>query len=191
MVSPQRTVRYSYNKVQGPPIIVGWTMVVSTTPIWGMNLCMNHMVHVSNTMWRIKNQSYNSTSCSDNALHLLVLVVGRLFWGLQVMSSFAIWGCVLKGCFERGIFWRAKSRLKGIEDFNLEHWLGHVLVLGIFATCQVLSYALLMSCPLGSIIIFWKHEESRFKGKIHFFPKSIAIKKGIFVQLIVTSLNVV
>ena len=31
-------------------------------------------------------------------------------------------GCVLKGCFERGIFWRAKSRLKGIENFNLEHW---------------------------------------------------------------------
>ena len=34
---------------------------------------------------------------------------------------FAIWGCVLKGCCERGIFWRAKPRLKGIEDFNLEH----------------------------------------------------------------------
>ena len=38
-------------------------------------------------------------------------------WRLQ----FGIWGCVLKGCFERGIFWRPKSRLKGIEDFNLEH----------------------------------------------------------------------
>ena len=34
--------------------------------------------------------------------------------------SFSIWGCILKGCFERGIFWRPKSRLKGIEDFNLE-----------------------------------------------------------------------
>ena len=30
------------------------------------------------------------------------------------------WGCVLKGCFEKEIFWRAKSCLKGIEDFNLE-----------------------------------------------------------------------
>ena len=30
----------------------------------------------------------------------------------------------MKGCFERDIFWRAKSRLKGIEDFNLEHWEG-------------------------------------------------------------------
>ena len=37
-------------------------------------------------------------------------------------SSFSIWGCVLKGCFHRGIFRRAKSSLKGTEDFNLEHW---------------------------------------------------------------------
>jgi hypothetical protein len=36
MVTPQRTLRYPYNKVQGPPIIVGWTMVVSTTPAWGI-----------------------------------------------------------------------------------------------------------------------------------------------------------
>jgi hypothetical protein len=36
MVSPQRTLRYPYNKVQGPPIIVGWTMIVSTTPAWEM-----------------------------------------------------------------------------------------------------------------------------------------------------------
>ena len=28
------------------------------------------------------------------------------------MSSFSIWGCVLKDCFERGILRRAKSRLK-------------------------------------------------------------------------------
>jgi hypothetical protein len=79
------------------------------------------MVHVSSIMWRIKNQPSNSTSCSDNALRLAVLVMGKLYWGLRVMmSSFSIWGCVLKGCFERGIFWRAKSHLKGIEDFNLE-----------------------------------------------------------------------
>jgi hypothetical protein len=63
-------------------------------------------------------------SCSDNTLRLLVLVVGKIYWGLHVTSSFSIWGCILKGCFERGIFWRAKSRLKGIEDFNLEHWRG-------------------------------------------------------------------
>ena len=38
------------------------------------------------------------------------------------MSSFSIWDCVLKGCFKRATFWRAKLHLKGIEDFNLEHW---------------------------------------------------------------------
>ena len=38
-------------------------------------------------------------------------------------SSFLIRGCVWKGGFERGIFGRAKSCLKGIEDFDLEHWL--------------------------------------------------------------------
>ncbi|HYP43214.1 MAG TPA: hypothetical protein VEQ18_04265 [Candidatus Nitrosocosmicus sp.] len=31
MISPQRALRYPYNKVQGPPTIVGWTMMVSTT----------------------------------------------------------------------------------------------------------------------------------------------------------------
>ena len=44
------------------------------------------------------------TPLLDNAFHLLVLVAGRLYWGLQVMSSFPIRGCVLKACFERGIF---------------------------------------------------------------------------------------
>ena len=73
-------------------------------------------------IWRIKNQPSNSSSCSDNALRLFVLVAGGLYWRLHVTSSFSIWGCVLKGCLERGIFWRAKSCLKNIEDFNLEHW---------------------------------------------------------------------
>ena len=75
----------------------------------------------SGTMWRIKNQPSNSSSCSDNALCLLVLVLGSLYWELKVTSAFSIWGCVLKGCFEGGVFWRANSCLKGIEDFNLEH----------------------------------------------------------------------
>jgi hypothetical protein len=87
------------------------------------NLCMNCiLLHVSITMQKFKNRLSNSTSCSDNALRLLVLVMCKIYWGLQVAFSFWIWGCVLKGCFERGMFWRAKSRLKGIEDFNLEHW---------------------------------------------------------------------
>ena len=78
---------------------------------------MHSMVDVFSTLWRIKNEPSNSTSCSDNVLCLLVLVACRLYWGLQVMFAFS----VLKGCLERGIFWRAKSRLKSIEDFNLEH----------------------------------------------------------------------
>ena len=70
-----------------------------------LNLCMNYTVYVSSTMWRNKNQPSNSsTSCSDNALHLHILVAGRLYWGLRETSSFSIWGCVLKGYFERGIF---------------------------------------------------------------------------------------
>ena len=72
-----------------------------------LSLCMNYMVHVSSIMWRIKKQPSNFTFCSDNALRLLVLVVGKLYWGLQVMSSFSNWGCGLKGYFGRGIFWRA------------------------------------------------------------------------------------
>ena len=37
-----------------------------------------YMIHVSSVMGRIKNQPSNSTSCNDNALRLLVLVLGRL-----------------------------------------------------------------------------------------------------------------
>jgi hypothetical protein len=74
------------------------------------------MIHVSSTMWRIKNQPSNSTSCSDNALvRLLVLVVGKLYRGLQV-SSFSMWGCVLKGWILREVsfegpthVWRASK----------------------------------------------------------------------------------
>ena len=86
-----------------------------------LNLCMDHMVHVSSRMWRIKNQLSNSTSRSDSVLRLLVLVASRLYWGLQVTSLFSILGCILKVSFEGGILWRAKLRLKGIEGFNLEH----------------------------------------------------------------------
>ena len=81
------------------------------------------MVHNSNTMWRMNNRPSNSTSGSDNALRLLLLVTGKFYWGLQVTSSFSIRGCILKGCFERGIFCLTNSCLKGIEDFNLEHCL--------------------------------------------------------------------
>ena len=89
-----------------------------------LNLCVYNMVHVSSKMWRIKNRpSYSTSYYSDNALRWLVLMVGIiLYWGLQVSTLLCIWGRVLKDCFERGIFWRAKSWLKGIGDFNLELW---------------------------------------------------------------------
>ena len=75
------------------------------------------------------------------------LVVGILYWGLQVTYSFSIRGCVLKGCFERGIiFWRTKSHLRGIEDFNLEHWpLGPSFLSDI--TQDGGSYLLRYGCP--------------------------------------------
>jgi len=53
-------------------------------------------------MRRIKNQPSNFIICSDNALRLLILVAGILYRGLQVMSSFSSWGCILKGYFEIG-----------------------------------------------------------------------------------------
>ena len=39
-----------------------------------------------------------------------------------MMSSFLIWGCVLKGCLREVYFEGPDHVLKGIEDFNLEHW---------------------------------------------------------------------
>jgi hypothetical protein len=51
MVSPQRTLRYPYNKVQGPPIIVG---SVPHNTIMAMNNVMNFQQHVFWKMTLIK-----------------------------------------------------------------------------------------------------------------------------------------
>ena len=60
------------------------------------------MVHVSSTMWRIKNQASNSTSCSDDALlRLLVLVAGKSYRGLNLSDVFI---SNLELRFE-GLFW--------------------------------------------------------------------------------------
>jgi hypothetical protein len=59
-----------------------------------------------NVRW-IKTQPSNCTSYSDNALHLLVLVTCNFYWEL--------WGCVSKGCFERGIFSKSQIAFEG-------HW---------------------------------------------------------------------
>ena len=95
-----------------------------------------HELHGTCFRYNVKSYESDSISCSDNTLRLLVLVAAILYWGLQVTSSFSIWGRVLKGCFERGIFWRAKSRLKGIEDFNLEHWRVHAWCLLFALPCE-------------------------------------------------------
>ena len=73
------------------------------------------MAHVSRTMWRIRNQPSNSTSCSVNALRLLVLVTGLLYWGLQVMSTTSILGLRFEGLF------RERNILKGQIVFE-GHW---------------------------------------------------------------------
>ena len=74
-----------------------------------LSLCMNYMVHVFSIMRRIKNHPSNSTSCSDNAIRLLVLEACQLYQGLHqvMMSSFCNLRLRFEGLFERGIFWRA------------------------------------------------------------------------------------
>jgi hypothetical protein len=88
-----------------------------------LNLCMNYMIYVSSTMWRVTNQPSNSISCSNNDPTLVDSCGGQIV----STTSFSIRSCVLKGCFERGIFSRANSHLKGIDDFNLEHCLEGVM----------------------------------------------------------------
>ena len=71
------------------------------------------MVHVSSTMWRIKNLPSKSTSCSDNALCFMVVVADILYWGHQATSSFSIWVAfwkvVLREVYFEGPYyiWRA------------------------------------------------------------------------------------
>ena len=63
--------------------------------------------------------------------HLTLLLVVTMpyscwfLWRVDYIENFkwclhfAMWHRILKGCFERGRFWRPKSCLKGIEDFNV------------------------------------------------------------------------
>ena len=87
------------------------------------------MIHGFGTVWRIKNQPSNSTSCSDTDVRLLVFVVGRLYCGLEVTASFSIWGCILKGqiTFLRAlkpsilnIAWSLLDTLNGVH--NVFNW---------------------------------------------------------------------
>ena len=74
------------------------------------NLCIVYMVHVFSTMWCIKNEPSNSTSCIDNVLRLLVLVAGRLYWELKVTSSFSIWGCIWRVVL-RDVYFEGPNRV--------------------------------------------------------------------------------
>ena len=64
------------------------------------------------------------------------------------MSSFSIWSCVLKGCFERGIFRRAKSRSKDIDDFfNIQHYSGLSLAGGMGVVLGMVGPVGPVGCP--------------------------------------------
>ena len=112
--------------------------------------------------WKVNNQSSNSTSCSDNTLRLLVLVASILNRELQVMSSsFSIWDCVLKGCFEREVYfegpnhvWRASKTSTLSTDRNMQHGgcaESHAVFLPrLHSPFVFLSQALLLSRDLTS-----------------------------------------
>ena len=89
------------------------------------------MVHASNTMWRVKNQPSNSTSCSDNTLHLLNHVVGKFYW---------VWGCLLKGCL-REVYFEMQNPLEGhsLKTSILNNWLYSSCLEKSFFVCPVLS----------------------------------------------------
>jgi len=81
--------------------------------IW--NSCMNYTVHISSTMWRIKNQSSYSTSCSDNSLRLVVVVCGQIV--SRTSSDIFIF---ILGLRFGGLFWEMYI-LKGQIAFK-GHW---------------------------------------------------------------------
>ena len=86
-------------------------------------------------MWYVFPVQYEELRINHLTL-LLVVTMSYTCWFLwrayhiedfKWRLIFQFWACVLKGCFG-GLVWRAKSCLKGIEDFNLEHLSGHVSV---------------------------------------------------------------
>ena len=98
--------------------IFSW--IVSSNPRpQSKNIEMKYKNHIK-LMHRIKNQSSNSTSCSDDALRLSVLVVGRLYWGLQVTSSFCNLGLRFEGLFwKRYIYSESPNRIWRLQSWTL------------------------------------------------------------------------
>ena len=78
------------------------------------NLCMNYKVYVSNTIWRIKNEPFNSTSCSDNTLrfHIFVWTVLEGQNMLRISSDVFIFNLGLPA------FWRVVLRKVCFEGLN-------------------------------------------------------------------------
>ena len=90
---------------------------------------VNYMGHGFSIIivWRMKNRPFDSTFWGDDdgPYICVVLVVGGLYRGLQVTSSVFDSGLRLGGFLGgRGMFWRAESRLKGID--GLQSWTLHV-----------------------------------------------------------------
>ena len=70
-------------------------------------------------------------------------------WHLHFQFGVAFWRVVL-----RGIFWRAKLCLKGIEDFNLEQWFEGVSVVVLICCWYIVAgyAARKMSLPHNSLL---------------------------------------
>ena len=79
-----------------------------------LSLCMNYMIHVSGTMWRIKNQPSRANSCSDSALRLSGSCGGQIISSTSsdvfiLQFGVAFWRVVLREVYFEGPnrVWRA------------------------------------------------------------------------------------
>ena len=92
---------------------------------------------------------------------LLVLMVGRLYWGLQMTSSFSIWSCILKGCLERYVLtgqilfeghWRLQSwTLHPTGHFNLYLLQMVITRCSTFVCVYIYIYIFIKESRLGSL----------------------------------------
>ena len=86
-----------------------------------LNLCMNYMVHVSSTIWRIKHQPFNSPACSDSALRLLALAAGIFI--MRTSSDVFIFNLGLRS---EGLFWERyilKCQITFKGHWRLQSWI--------------------------------------------------------------------
>ena len=97
-------------------------------------------------MWRITNQPSKSTCGSDSALHLVVLLAGNLYLGLQVMPSFSILGRILKG---PNCVWRSSKasimNIGGCSMWPVVWCVAHIHLKRIANFLKVLNFQLVVS----------------------------------------------